>query len=144
MYKWIIHSLTLYACGVHSFTRPNMWCTSLYPSTETGVCSLGGHARERGTLTPPSPTNLTLTRLFCSTNLLTFGGQTQVFVPSAGTPASGGHHADILACLGPMPTEEEWAERGLDKYGLIAVCPPRIRAKRCKDFHLKAKASIWP
>jgi hypothetical protein len=45
----------------------------------------------------------------------------QVFVPSAGTPASGAHHADILACLGPMPSEAEWAERGLEKYGLIAV-----------------------
>ena len=45
----------------------------------------------------------------------------QVFVPSAGTPASGRHHADILACLGDMPTREEWAEKGLDKYGLIAV-----------------------
>jgi hypothetical protein len=45
----------------------------------------------------------------------------QIFVPSAGTPASGANHADILACLGPMPTQEEWAEKGLDKYGLIAV-----------------------
>jgi len=57
-------------------------------------------------------------------NSSTFGVGAQVFVPSAGTPASGEHHADILACLGPMPTEEEWTERGLDKYGLIAVCPP--------------------
>lgn len=39
----------------------------------------------------------------------------------AGTPPSGAHHADILACLGSMPTEAEWAERGLEKYGLIAV-----------------------
>jgi len=45
----------------------------------------------------------------------------QVFVPSAGTPESGSHPADILACLGPMPSEAEWTEKGLDKYGLIAV-----------------------
>uniref|UniRef100_A0A7S4GK83 Uncharacterized protein n=1 Tax=Eutreptiella gymnastica TaxID=73025 RepID=A0A7S4GK83_9EUGL len=45
----------------------------------------------------------------------------QIFVPSAGTPSSGAHHADILACLGEMPTAEQWAERGLEKYGLIAV-----------------------
>ena len=45
----------------------------------------------------------------------------QVFIPSAGTPASGAHPADILACLGEMPTKEQWAAKGLDKYGLIAV-----------------------
>mmetsp|Transcript_9249 Transcript_9249/g.12526 ORF Transcript_9249/g.12526 Transcript_9249/m.12526 type:complete len:555 (-) Transcript_9249:322-1986(-) len=45
----------------------------------------------------------------------------QIFVPSAGTPQSGAAHADILACLGPMPSAEEWMEKGLDKYGLIAV-----------------------
>jgi hypothetical protein len=45
----------------------------------------------------------------------------QVFIPSAGTPASGSHPADILACLGDMPTKEEWVAKGLDKYGLIAV-----------------------
>ncbi|EKX34779.1 hypothetical protein GUITHDRAFT_119090 [Guillardia theta CCMP2712] len=45
----------------------------------------------------------------------------QVFVPSAGILPSGSHHADILASLGPMPSEEEWTQKGLDKYGLIAV-----------------------
>ena len=45
----------------------------------------------------------------------------QIFVPSAGTPMSGEGHADILACLGPMPSGDEWAAKGLDKYGLIAV-----------------------
>lgn len=45
----------------------------------------------------------------------------QIFVPSAGTPPSGGNHADILACLGPMPSQAEWTDKGLDKYGLIAV-----------------------
>ena len=45
----------------------------------------------------------------------------QVFVPSAGHNPSGSHHADILAQLGPMPSKEEWAAKGLEKYGLIAV-----------------------
>jgi len=45
----------------------------------------------------------------------------QIFVPSAGHGKSGAHHADILAVMGPMPTAEEWRERGLEKYGLIAV-----------------------
>lgn len=45
----------------------------------------------------------------------------QIFVPSAGHGASGKHHADILAFMGPMPSAEEWRERGLEKYGLIAV-----------------------
>ena len=48
-------------------------------------------------------------------------GTIQVFVPSAGHCASGSHHVDILAQLGPMPTATEWSEKGLDKYGLIPV-----------------------
>ena len=47
---------------------------------------------------------------------------TQVFIPtvpvSAYTPT---HHVDILCSLGPMPSAAEWEEKGLDKYGLIAV-----------------------
>lgn len=45
----------------------------------------------------------------------------QIFVPSAGHNPSGAHHADILSSQGPMPTAEEWAAKGLEKYGLIAV-----------------------
>jgi len=44
----------------------------------------------------------------------------QIFIPSAGHVASGAHHADILAQMGPMPSEEVWTHKGLDKYGLIA------------------------
>ena len=32
----------------------------------------------------------------------------QIFVPSAGHAESGGHHADILAQMGPMPSEAAW------------------------------------
>ena len=45
----------------------------------------------------------------------------QIFIPSVGHLESGAHHADILAKLGPMPSEEEWILKGLDKYGLISV-----------------------
>lgn len=45
----------------------------------------------------------------------------QIFVPSAGHGASGSHHADILAQMGPMPDEAQWKAKGLDKYGLITV-----------------------
>ena len=45
----------------------------------------------------------------------------QIFIPAKGHAESGGHHADILAQMGPMPSEAEWKAKGLDKYGLIAV-----------------------
>ncbi|CEG37714.1 protein [Plasmopara halstedii] len=45
----------------------------------------------------------------------------QVFIPSAEVKYNANHHIDILAALAPMPTEKEWKEKGLEKYGLIAV-----------------------
>ncbi|TMW56942.1 hypothetical protein Poli38472_002867 [Pythium oligandrum] len=45
----------------------------------------------------------------------------QVFIPSASVKYEAKHHIDILAALAPMPTEQEWTEKGLEKYGLIAV-----------------------
>lgn len=45
----------------------------------------------------------------------------QVFIPSAGVKYEAKHHIDILAALAPMPTEKEWKEKGLEKYGLIVV-----------------------
>lgn len=45
----------------------------------------------------------------------------QVFIPSADVNYKSEHHIDILAALAPMPTEEEWSEKGLEKYGLIVV-----------------------
>ena len=41
------------------------------------------------------------------------------------------HHVDILCSLGPMPSAEEWAEKGLDKYGLIAVNASGEAAQVC-------------
>eukprot|EP00636_Phaeomonas_parva_P017270 CAMPEP_0118855326 /NCGR_PEP_ID=MMETSP1163-20130328/3189_1 /TAXON_ID=124430 /ORGANISM="Phaeomonas parva, Strain CCMP2877" /LENGTH=578 /DNA_ID=CAMNT_0006788201 /DNA_START=201 /DNA_END=1937 /DNA_ORIENTATION=+ len=45
----------------------------------------------------------------------------QVFIPSVHVPYEPRHHVDILCSLGPMPSAEEWQEKGLEKYGLIAV-----------------------
>jgi hypothetical protein len=44
----------------------------------------------------------------------------QIFIPTAPVEYKVSHHADILCSLGPMPTEEVWREKGLEKYGLIA------------------------
>ncbi|GFH45446.1 hypothetical protein CTEN210_01920 [Chaetoceros tenuissimus] len=47
----------------------------------------------------------------------------QIFVPSAPFKYIPTHHADIMCTLlgDTCPTEEEWTEKGLDKYGVIAV-----------------------
>ncbi|KAJ1382445.1 hypothetical protein B484DRAFT_411462, partial [Ochromonadaceae sp. CCMP2298] len=44
----------------------------------------------------------------------------QVFIPTAPVTYTVTHHVDILCSLGPMPSEAEWREKGMDKYGLIA------------------------
>jgi len=44
----------------------------------------------------------------------------QVFIPTAPVEYKVTHHIDILCSLGPMPSEEEWKAKGMDKYGLIA------------------------
>lgn len=44
----------------------------------------------------------------------------QVFIPTAPVEYAVTHHVDILCSLGPMPSEEVWKEKGMDKYGLIA------------------------
>jgi len=45
----------------------------------------------------------------------------QIFIPCIDVQYTPSHHADILCFLGPMPDENEWNERDLDKYGLITV-----------------------
>lgn len=47
----------------------------------------------------------------------------QVFIPSAPFKYTPTHHVDIMCTLlgEAAPTAEEWAEHGLDKYGVIAV-----------------------
>lgn len=44
----------------------------------------------------------------------------QIFIPTVPTDYTVTHHIDILCSLGPMLTEKEWKEKGMEKYGLIA------------------------
>lgn len=44
----------------------------------------------------------------------------QVFIPTVSVEYTAAYHADILCSLGPMLTETEWKEKGMNKYGLIA------------------------
>ena len=46
----------------------------------------------------------------------------QVFVPTKSYDYDAKRaHADILCMLAPMPSAAEWAAKGLEKYGLVAV-----------------------
>ncbi len=45
----------------------------------------------------------------------------QVFIPSVSVDYVPKHHVDILCKLGPMMDAKEWEEKGMHKYGLIAV-----------------------
>jgi len=45
----------------------------------------------------------------------------QVFIPSREARYTPTHAVDILAQMSPMPTADQWRERGLENYGLIAV-----------------------
>ena len=46
----------------------------------------------------------------------------QVFVPTKSYEYDAKRaHADILCMLAPMPSASEWAAKGLEKYGLVAV-----------------------
>lgn len=53
----------------------------------------------------------------------------QVFIPSAPFQYTPTHHIDIMCTLlgETAPTAEEWAEQGLDKYGVIAVSKGKDR-----------------
>ncbi|OQR82023.1 hypothetical protein THRCLA_11201 [Thraustotheca clavata] len=62
----------------------------------------------------------------------------QVFIPSAKVEYTPVHHVDILATLAPMPSEKEWKEKGLEKYGLIAVNGANEAAQVDKVSHATA------
>ena len=66
----------------------------------------------------------------------------QIFVPSAPFKYIPSHHADIMCTLlgDKAPTAQEWEEKGLDKYGVIAVSsrPGRDAAQVEKVDHATA------
>jgi len=62
----------------------------------------------------------------------------QIFVPTVAVAYKPAYHADILCTLGPMMNEEEWAAKGMDKYGLIAVTVSGKAAQVEKVTHKQA------
>lgn len=62
----------------------------------------------------------------------------QVFIPTAPVEYNVEYHADILCSLGPMMTEDEWKEKGMEKYGLIAKCEGGKAAQVEKVTHATA------
>jgi hypothetical protein len=63
----------------------------------------------------------------------------QVFIPTVPVAYSATHHVDILCSLGPMLSEEEWKEKGMEKYGLIAQGADGSTAQVEKVDHATAK-----
>eukprot|EP00933_Yihiella_yeosuensis_P080854 TRINITY_DN9436_c0_g3_i1.p1 TRINITY_DN9436_c0_g3~~TRINITY_DN9436_c0_g3_i1.p1 ORF type:complete len:559 (-),score=115.37 TRINITY_DN9436_c0_g3_i1:189-1781(-) len=67
----------------------------------------------------------------------------QVFVPSVSNEYKPNFHVDIVCALGPMPSAEEWAERGLEKYGLIlAKSDDAVAAMMEKVTHAEASSQL--
>lgn len=67
----------------------------------------------------------------------------QVFVPSVSAEYTPAHHVDIICGLGPMPSAEEWAARGLQGYGLIAARGDgSVAAMLEKVTHAEATAQL--
>ena len=64
----------------------------------------------------------------------------QIFVPTVDFAYTPTAHADILCTLGPMPSAEEWAAKGLEKYGLIAVAKSGAACQIEKVDHATAVA----
>jgi len=62
----------------------------------------------------------------------------QIFVPTVEVAYTPAYHADILCTLGPMMDEAEWAAKGMDRYGLIAVTVSGKAAQVEKVTHKQA------
>jgi hypothetical protein len=62
----------------------------------------------------------------------------QIFIPTVDVSYTPEYHADILCSLGPMMDEKEWADKGMDKYGLIALTESGKAAQVEKVTHSQA------
>ncbi len=62
----------------------------------------------------------------------------QVFIPTVNVEYKVTHHVDILCSLGPMLSEEEWRDKGMEKYGLIAQSKSGSAAQVEKVDHATA------
>ncbi|CAM9342494.1 unnamed protein product, partial [Ectocarpus fasciculatus] len=63
----------------------------------------------------------------------------QVFIPTVPVAYVVTHHVDILCSLGPMLSEAEWKEKGMEKYGLVAQGADGSAAQVEKVDHSTAK-----
>ena len=66
----------------------------------------------------------------------------QVFIPTVPVEYEVTHHVDILCSLGPMPSDEDWREKGMDKYGLIAQSTSGDAAQVDKVDHATAMSLL--
>ena len=72
----------------------------------------------------------------------------QVFVPTKSYEYDAKRaHADILCMLAPMPSASEWAAKGLEKYGLVAVAKNGLdaasyRVPGSRRWRLHGRASV--
>jgi hypothetical protein len=62
----------------------------------------------------------------------------QIFIPTANVEYNVAHHVDILCSLGPMPSAEEWIEKGNQNYGLVACAEDGRAAQVEKVDHATA------
>jgi len=63
----------------------------------------------------------------------------QVFVPTKSYDYDSKRaHADILCMLAPMPSAAEWAAKGLEKYGLVAVAKNGLMRRLCDHTRVHA------
>ena len=66
----------------------------------------------------------------------------QIFIPTVEVSYTPTNHVDILCSLGPMLTAEEWKEKGMDKYGLIAQTSDGRAAQVEKVDHATATSLL--
>jgi len=87
------------------------FCHKLSDGTYTPITVLEAVVRQTGIYAPSRKGRLSV-----------YWGD-QVFIPSASFKYTPTHHIDIMCTLlgDTAPTAEEWAEKGLEKYGVIAV-----------------------
>jgi len=65
----------------------------------------------------------------------------QVFIPTVPVEYKVTHHVDILCSLGPMLSEADWREKGMDKYGLIAVSGNQPNTRYDPPAHTPTQSS---
>ena len=122
--------MCVYNTNTNTFLQKLPVCHELSDGTRATITVLEAVVKQSGVYGPSRKGRLSV-----------FWGD-QIFVPSAPFKYIPTHHADIMCTLlgDKAPTAEEWAEKGLDKYGVIAVSngPGRDAAQVEKVDHATA------